>query len=78
MPHWRRRPRARALLLAAALAFVVPIAAPAPVLAAGGCATPGRDLTATLGGVINTYYPGGATAAAGSSTITLGTAICCW
>src|SRR6267378_4157663 len=74
MPQWRTHPRVRLLLLAAALAFVVPIAVPTPVHAAGSCATPGRDLTATLNGVINTYYPGSATAAAGSSTITLGAA----
>src|SRR2546421_12298855 len=74
MPQWRTHPRVRILLLAAALAFVVPIALSTPVSAAGICATPGRDLTATLNGVINTYYPGGATAAAGSSTITLGAA----
>lgn len=74
MPHWRSRRRARVLLLAAATAFVVPIASPAPVHAAGTCATPGRDGTATLSGVINTYYPGSATAAAGSATITLGAA----
>src|SRR2546421_6230703 len=72
MPQWRTHPRVRILLLAAAMAFVVPIAVSTPVSAAGICATPGRDLTATLNGVINTYYPGGATAAARSSTLTLG------
>jgi uncharacterized repeat protein (TIGR01451 family) len=62
-------------LLAAAIAFIVPTAAPAPVLAAGpACATPGRDGTATLSGIVNTYYPGTATVAAGTSAITLGPA----
>ena len=61
-----------ALLLAAGvLALVVPSI---PASAAGGCATPGRDGTASLGGIINTYYPGVGTAAAASTTITLGTA----
>ena len=73
MPHWHSRRRARVLLLAAAIAFVVPIAAPAPVHAAGPCATPGRDGTASLSGVINTYYPGSGTAS-GSAAITLGAA----
>jgi len=62
----------RVLLLAAAIvAFVIP---PAPAEAAGTCATPGRDDTATLNSVINTYYPGTLTAAAGTTTITLGPA----
>src|SRR2546430_4035355 len=59
----------RVLLLGAAIvAFVIP---PASVEAAGTCATPGRDGTATLNSVINTYYPGALTAAAGATTITL-------
>src|SRR5207248_6449732 len=62
----------RVLLLGAAIvAFVIP---PAPAEAAGTCATPGRDDTATLNSVINTYYPGTLTAAAGTTTITLGPA----
>src|SRR2546430_17723269 len=62
----------RVLLLGAAIvAFVIP---PASVEAAGTCATPGRDGTATLNSEINTYYPGALTAAAGATTITLGTA----
>ena len=60
-----------ALVLAAALiALVVPSI---PAAAAGGCATPGRDGTASLTGVINTYYPGSGTAT-GSGAITLGAA----
>src|SRR5256885_9073772 len=62
----------RVLLLGAAMvAFVIP---PASVEAAGTCATPGRDGTATLNSVINTYYPGALTVASGATTITLGTA----
>src|SRR5438132_12217518 len=62
----------RVLLRGAAMvAFVIP---PASVEAAGTCATPGRDGTATLNSVINTYYPGALTAAAGATTITLGPA----
>src|SRR3989449_8443132 len=66
--------RGRTLILlfaAGVLALVVPSI---PAHAAGGCATPGRDGTASLTGVINTYYPGVGTAAAASTTITLGTA----
>src|SRR5438067_104857 len=59
------------LLRAAIVAFVIP---PDSVEAAGTCATPGRDGTATLNSVLNTYYPGALTAAAGATTITLGTA----
>src|SRR5437762_13438299 len=66
----------RVLLLGAAIvAFVIP---PASVEAAGTCATPGPDGTATLNSVINTYYPGALTAAAGATTITLGTAPGAW
>src|SRR2546423_8590071 len=62
----------RVLLLGAAMvAFVIP---PASVEAAGTCATPGRDGTASLNSVINTYYPGALTVAAGATSITLGTA----
>src|SRR5438132_1683094 len=60
-----------ALLLAAG---VIALGFPSiPASAAGGCATPGRDGTATLNGVINTYYPGSGTAT-GSGAITLGAA----
>src|SRR5256886_15213040 len=56
---------------AAIVAFRMP---PAQAGAAGPCAPPGRDGTATLNSVINTYYPGAVTAAAGSTSITLGVA----
>src|ERR1700704_3372421 len=61
-----------ALVLAAGvIALVVPSI---PAYAAGGCATPGRDGSGSLSGVINTYYSGVGTAAAASTTITLGAA----
>ena len=72
MAHSGHRGGTLALLLAAGvLALVVPSI---PASAAGGCATPGRDGTGSLTGVINTYYPGVGTAAAASTTITLGAA----
>src|ERR1700704_7174137 len=72
MAHSGHRGGTLALLLAAGvLALVVPSI---PAQAAGGCATPGREGTASLSGVINTYYPGSATATAASTTITLGAA----
>src|SRR5207249_11531379 len=62
----------RVLLLGAAIvSFVIPAA---PAEAASTCATPGRDGTATLNSVINTYYPGTLSAAADATTITLGAA----
>ncbi|HYX20519.1 MAG TPA: isopeptide-forming domain-containing fimbrial protein, partial [Thermoanaerobaculia bacterium] len=42
--------------------------------AAVDCATPGRDGSGSLSGVVNTYWPGTATAAAGANSITLGAA----
>lgn len=38
------------------------------------CATPGKDGPATPTGVVNTYYPGTASASAGATSITVGTA----
>ena len=63
--------RAAAVLLALVLAAprLIPASA-APAL----CATPGRDGIATLSGIVNTYYPGTATAAAGSTSVQLGAA----
>ncbi|HKV32183.1 MAG TPA: hypothetical protein VJT14_14360, partial [Candidatus Dormibacteraeota bacterium] len=58
------------LLAAGVIALGVPSI---PASAAGGCATPGRDGTATLNGVINTYYPGSGIAS-GAGAITLGAA----
>jgi uncharacterized repeat protein (TIGR01451 family) len=45
-----------------------------PLLQAQVCATAGKDGPGgTLGGVINTYYPGAASASAGSTSISIGT-----
>lgn len=50
-------------------------ALPAQVAAQATCGVPGRDGPGgTLTGIVNTYYQGGATASAGSTTITLGPA----
>src|SRR5438105_3109317 len=43
------------LLAAAVIALLIPAA---PAEAAGLCATPGRDGSASLTGIVNTYYPG--------------------
>ncbi|MBX3658687.1 MAG: DUF11 domain-containing protein [Ramlibacter sp.] len=59
--------RARALLLAAAgwmLAFTVQ---------AQTCAAPGKDAPGTPSGIVNTYYPGTGSPAAGATSLTLGT-----
>ncbi len=61
-----------AATLLALAAFVVQ--APELVSAAAhGCVTPGNDgPNATLTGIVNTYYPGAAGAAAGATTISVG------
>lgn len=41
---------------------------------ANWCATPGRDGSATISGVVNTYYPGSTTVAAGATSISIGAA----
>src|SRR2546423_4493269 len=72
MAHSGHRGGTLALLLAAGvLALVVPSI---PASAAGGCATPRRDGTASLTRVINTYHPGVGAAPAASTTITPGPA----
>jgi hypothetical protein len=57
------------------LLFVsVLIAFESTALAAGFCATPGKDgIAGSLSGVINTYYPVTASVTAGATSITLGT-----
>src|SRR5262245_31163127 len=56
------------------LFVVIVLTATSPAMAQT-CATPGRDGSpGTITGVINTYYPGAATVAAGSTSITLGAA----
>jgi uncharacterized repeat protein (TIGR01451 family) len=48
---------------------------PAPVRSSAGiCAVPGKDGPTSLGGILNTYYPGNASVSAGSQSITLGSA----
>ncbi|PZV16204.1 MAG: hypothetical protein DCF20_08665 [Pseudanabaena sp.] len=52
--------------------FIEPVNAQAtPAL----CATPGRDGVGTPAGVINTYYPGTATVAAGATSIPVGASV---
>jgi uncharacterized repeat protein (TIGR01451 family) len=56
-----------------AAAVAPPPPPPAPVRSpAGICAIPGKDGPASLGGILNTYYPGNASVSAGSQSITLG------
>src|ERR1700753_834310 len=43
-------------------------------LAAQPCGTPGKDGAGILSGIVNTYYPGTATAAAGAQQISVGAA----
>jgi hypothetical protein len=44
-----------------------------PAVLAAVCATPGRDGSPTLSGVVNTYYPGTATTTAAATSIAVGT-----
>jgi uncharacterized repeat protein (TIGR01451 family) len=60
------------LLMASAIAAPQMMILPPPAWAIDICATPGKDLDSTLSGVINTYYPGGTTATAGATSISLG------
>jgi hypothetical protein len=64
-------PRRGTVVLLAALALLA--FAPPPALRAQPCGTPGRDGSPTLSGIVNTYYPGTATAAAGATSISVGT-----
>jgi uncharacterized repeat protein (TIGR01451 family) len=73
-----RRPRSHrvgAALVAAGLATVPWLTTTAPPASAAPpalCATPGRDGTATLAGVVDSYYPGSGTATAGTTAISVG------
>jgi len=67
-------PAKRLAILGLAVAISLSVIPTSVGAASPGCATPGRDGTASITGVVNTYYPGSATAAAGATTITLGTA----
>ncbi|HEY5722502.1 MAG TPA: hypothetical protein VIT45_09285 [Allosphingosinicella sp.] len=51
--------------------FAVFVAGP---VYANWCATPGRNGSATVSGVVNTYYPGTAAVAAGATSISIGVA----
>jgi fimbrial isopeptide formation D2 family protein/uncharacterized repeat protein (TIGR01451 family) len=60
--------RLYALIVVALLVSVAASSASAQV-----CANPGQDGVGTLSGVVNTYFPGAASASAGATSITLGT-----
>jgi hypothetical protein len=64
--------RALALLTALAMTASLVVAVRAPARAAALCATPGRDGSPTITGVVNTYFPATASAAAGGTSLTLG------
>jgi hypothetical protein len=64
--------RVVALLTAIAMTATLIVAVRAPARAAALCATPGRDGSGTITGVVNTYFPATASAAAGATSITLG------
>ncbi|AFZ02866.1 hypothetical protein [Calothrix sp. PCC 6303] len=63
-----------ALFTAGALIAPQFLVMPAPVRAeqVGICATPGKDGTATISGIVNTYYPGTGTVNAGSTSVSIG------
>jgi uncharacterized repeat protein (TIGR01451 family) len=75
LAHTLTRPAAPRFWPALALAFCLAlICAPSDVRAQTLCATAGDEgPRATLSGIVNTYYPGVGTAAAGATTITVGT-----
>jgi hypothetical protein len=64
--------RASAAFVAFALAATLVVAVREPARAAALCGTPGRDGSGTLTGVVNTYYPGSGSPAAGATSITVG------
>ncbi|HEX5708387.1 MAG TPA: hypothetical protein VFX96_13875, partial [Pyrinomonadaceae bacterium] len=68
-----KRALPRALRVAASLLFLLLCLAPREARAQV-CATPGKDGPATLTGVVNTYFPGTASASAGATSITVGAA----
>ncbi|HEY1434919.1 MAG TPA: isopeptide-forming domain-containing fimbrial protein, partial [Thermoanaerobaculia bacterium] len=65
----RQRPRFEVLRALLVLILLLP---DSPATAAVDCATPGRDGSGSLTGVVNTYWPATASAAAGTASITLG------
>lgn len=64
----------RRVLMSAIFTALALLAAPQIARAQNVCALPGNDNIATLSGVINTYYPGTATANAGALSIQVGAA----
>ena len=68
-----RASRARTSALSRAFLALVLVFPPEPSAAAVNCATPGRDGSGSVSGIVNTCWPGTATAAAGTASITLGT-----
>jgi hypothetical protein len=64
--------RAGAAIVAFALAATAIVAVREPARAAALCATPGRDGSGTITGIVNTYFPGSGNPAAGATSITLG------
>ncbi|MDP9106883.1 MAG: isopeptide-forming domain-containing fimbrial protein, partial [Candidatus Eremiobacteraeota bacterium] len=65
--------RLGATLVALAMTASLVVALRAPARAAALCATPGRDGSpGALTGIVNTYWPGTANAAAGATSITVG------
>ncbi len=64
--------RGVAALSALALCASLVVAVRAPARAAALCANPGHDGSSTITGVVNTYYPATANAAAGATSITVG------
>ncbi|HYW52943.1 MAG TPA: hypothetical protein VE826_03180, partial [Dongiaceae bacterium] len=64
--------RAGAALAALAMTATLVVSVREPARAAALCATPGRDGSPTITGVVDTYFPGSASAAAGATSITLG------
>ncbi len=64
--------RVAAALTALAVTATLVVAVREPASAAALCGTPGRDGSPTITGVVNTYWPGSANAAAGATSITVG------
>ncbi|HZX67368.1 MAG TPA: hypothetical protein VFE70_00715, partial [Candidatus Elarobacter sp.] len=64
--------RLTATLVAVALSATLVVTVRAPASAAALCATPGRDGSPTINSVVDTYFAGTASAAAGATSITVG------
>lgn len=69
---WLAGSLALLLLSANTASFLLFPVQPARADKAGVCAVPGKDGIGTISGIVNTYYAGSGTAAAGSSSLTLG------